>query len=138
MSAEFVDSNIFIYPHDGGAGVKHEKSVALLSRLFEHGTGALSIQVLTEFYSAPTRKLRMTGEEAEEVLRDLQDWTWHRATLADLLSASRLYRRYKVSCWEALIVNSAIELGCAVLWSEDLADGHKFGSLMVRNPFYAK
>ena len=138
MSAEFVDTNIFIYAHDGGAGAKHEKSVALLRRLFENGTGALSIQVLAEFYAAATKKLRMTAEEVEDVLHDLEDWTLHRATLADLLSASRLHRRHKISWWDALIVNSAIELGCKVLWSEDMADGQKFGTLMVRNPFWEK
>jgi len=135
MNAEFVDTNILIYAHDGGAGAKHDRSVALLKRLFEHGSGALSIQVLTEFYAAATRKLRMSGKEAEEVLRDLEGWTLHRATLADLLSASRLHRRHKISWWDALIVNSAIELGCTVLWSEDLADGQKYGTLIVRNPF---
>jgi predicted nucleic acid-binding protein len=135
MNAEFVDTNILIYAHDGGAGVRHAKSVALLERLFEKGNGALSIQVLTEFYAAATRKLNMKPEEAEEVLQDLEGWILHRPSFADLLSASRLHRRYKVSWWDALILNSANELGCVVLWSEDLADGQNYGSLTVRNPF---
>ena len=33
MSAEFVDTNVLVYAHDGGAGAKHAKSVDLLSRL---------------------------------------------------------------------------------------------------------
>ena len=138
MSAEFVDTNILIYAHDGGAGAKHEKSVALLKRLFDEGSGALSIQVLTEFYAAATRKLSMKNEEAEEVLRDLEGWTLHRPSLADLLSASRLHRRHKISWWDALILNSAIELGCAVLWSEDLAHEQEYGNVTVRNPFRDK
>jgi predicted nucleic acid-binding protein len=31
MSAEFVDTNILVYAHDGGAGAKHDKSVELLA-----------------------------------------------------------------------------------------------------------
>jgi len=135
MSAEFVDTNILIYAHDGGAGHKHEKSVELLMRLLEEGSGALSIQVLTEFYAAATRKLNMRGEEAEEVLRDLEGWTLHRPSLPDLLSASHLHRRHKISWWDALILNSAIELDCAVLWSEDLTHGQEYGNVTVRNPF---
>lgn len=135
MSAEFVDTNILIYAHDGGAGTKHEKSVDLVERLLEDGSGVLSIQVLTEFYAAATRKLNMKPEEAEEVLRDLESWTLHRPSFADVLQASRIHRRYKVSWWDALILNSAIELGCTVLWSEDMADGQKYGTLTVRNPF---
>jgi predicted nucleic acid-binding protein len=26
-------------------------------------------------------------------------------------------------------------LGCGVFWSEDLADGQRYGSVTVRNPF---
>jgi len=135
MSAEFVDTNILIYAHDRGAGAKHDRAVDLLERLFEDGSGALSIQVLSEFYSAATRKLAMKSEEAEAVIRDLADWNIHRPTHSDLLEASRLHRRSKIAWWDALIVQSATALGCAVLWTEDLRNGQRFGFLTVRNPF---
>lgn len=135
MSVEFVDTNILIYAHDGGAGAKHHQAVGLLSRLFEDANGALSIQVLSEFYAAATRKLAMKSEEAEEVIRDLASWTIHRPGHADLLKASRLHRRYKIAWWDALVLNSAMELGCSVLWSEDMSNGQRIGSLVIRNPF---
>jgi len=135
MSVEFVDTNVLVYAHDGGAGKKHERSVQLLSRLFDSGAGALSIQVLTEFYAAATKKLLMTSQEAEEVLVDLGGWIIHRPGHADLVSAARLQRRYKIAWWDALVVNSAIELGSSVLWSEDLANGQRYGAVTVRNPF---
>ena|SRR5579872_6758114 len=135
MNAEFVDTNILIYAHDSGAGAKHAKCIALLERLVDEDRAALSTQVLAEFYAAATKKLRMAGEEAEQVLRDLEGWVLHRPTLSDLLSASQLSRRHMISWWDALILNSAIELNCSVLWSEDLADKQRFGSLIVRNPF---
>ena len=134
MSGEFIDTNILVYAHEGGAGVKHQKAVELLERLFENQTGCLSIQVLSEFYVTATRKLGMKSEEAEEVIGDLESWTIHRPAHADLLRASKLHRRHKVNWWDALIINSAIELGCDVLWSEDLA-GHRFGPLTIRDPF---
>jgi predicted nucleic acid-binding protein len=135
MSVEFVDTNVFIYAHDGGAGEKHERSVQLLSRLVEDGAGAVSIQVLSEFYAVATKKLGIAGQEAEEILADLGGWIIHRPGHADLLRAARLQRRYKMSWWDALVVNSSVELGCSVFWSEDLADGQRYGSVMVRNPF---
>jgi predicted nucleic acid-binding protein len=76
MSDEFVDTNILIYAHDGGAGEKQVRSVALITRLAEEETGALSIQVLTEFYWAATRKLGMAGKEAEDIIADLRLWTF--------------------------------------------------------------
>jgi predicted nucleic acid-binding protein len=135
MSAEFVDTNILVYAHDGGAGEKHNKSVELLARLFEEEDGALSVQVLAEFYSAATKKLGMRSQQAEEAMADLAAWAIHCPGHADLLRAARLHRRYKIAWWDALVVNSAIELGCSVLWSEDLAHGQRYGSVTVRNPF---
>src|SRR5579859_4071280 len=116
MNVEFVDTNILLYAHDGGAGKKHEKSVALLTNLVEADTCGASLQVLAEFYAAATRKLRMTSQQAEDVLTDLGSWSIHRPAHADLLNAARLQRRYKISWWDALIVQSALALGCTILW----------------------
>lgn len=135
MNVEFVDTNVFIYAHDGGAGEKHRRSVELLARLFEEGSGALSIQVLAEFYAAATRKLGMRSQQAEEAIMDLAGWTIHRTEHADLLRAARLHRRYRIAWWDALVINSALGLGCRVLWTEDLADGQRYGAVTVRNPF---
>jgi predicted nucleic acid-binding protein len=135
MSAEFVDTNILVYAHDGGAGAKHQRAVELLTRLFEEVSGALSVQVLSEFYAAATRKLGMKSQAAEDAIRDLRNWTTHSPGHADVLKASRLHRRYKIAWWDALIVNSAIELGCSVLWTEDLPNGQRYGSVTTRNPF---
>ena len=135
MSAEFIDTNILVYAHDGGSGAKHIQAVALLTRLIEETGGALSIQVLSEFYSVATRKLGIPSDEAEEVIRDLAGWTIHRPWHADLLKAAQLQRRHKIAWWDALIVQSAIELGCTILWTEDLTDGQRYGAVTVRNPF---
>ncbi len=72
MSVEFIDTNVLIYAHDGGAGAKHQRAVELLTRLFEEFSGALSVQVLSEFYAAATRKLMMKSQAAEDVIRDLR------------------------------------------------------------------
>jgi len=135
MSAEFVDTNILIYAHDGGAGSKHEQAVELLERLFDDRSGALSTQVLCEFYAAATKKLSMTSQEAEAVLSDLANWTVHRPAHADLLKAARLHRRYQIGWWDALIVQSATDLDCSVLWTEDLHDGQRYGAVTARDPF---
>jgi predicted nucleic acid-binding protein len=49
--------------------------------------------------------------------------------------AIRIQRRYLIGWWDAMIVNSAIESGAEVLWTEDLNTGRKFGNLVVKNPF---
>ena len=135
MSVEFVDTNILLYAHERGASSKHDQSKELLARLFEDGSGVVSVQVLSEFYAAATKKLAMKSDEAEAVIGDLGVWTIHRPGHADVLRAARLHRRYKIAWWDAMILNSAIEAGCSVLWTEDLNHGQRYGTVMVRNPF---
>ena len=135
MSVEFVDTNVLLYAQDSASGRKYTKSVELLTRLAEQVGGALSIQVLVEFYTAATRKLAMTSLEAEETIADLGRWTIHRPSHSDVLKACKLHRKYKVQWWDAMILNSAIETGCSVLWTEDLNDGQRYGTVTARNPF---
>jgi len=136
MTVEFIDTNILIYAEDSGMGAKHKIAVDLVARLAREDVGALSTQVLAEYYNAAAKKLHMTSEEAEETIRDLSCWKIHRPSHADIVNAIRLQRRYRLSWWDALIVNSAIESGAGILWSEDLSNGQEFGSLVVRNPFF--
>jgi predicted nucleic acid-binding protein len=68
MSVEFVDTNVLVYAHDRSAGTKRERSVELVKRLTENGSGVLSIQVLADFYITATKKLGMASREAEEII----------------------------------------------------------------------
>lgn len=50
-------------------------------------------------------------------------------------SALQLASRHKLAWYDSLIIASAIEGQCAVLYSEDLQHGRRFGDLAVENPF---
>jgi predicted nucleic acid-binding protein len=53
-----------------------------------------------------------------------------------LLRASRLRAQYSLSFWDSLVVASAIESGCNVLYTEDMQDGLTLeGQLTIVNPF---
>ena len=137
-SVEFVDTNILLYAYDGAAGSKNDSCIALLEHLAETRRGALSIQVLVEFYSAATRKFEFSSEFVEAAIGNFSAWQIHRPDFDSIMNAVRLQRRYQLSWFDAMIVNSAIESGCSVLWTEDLKDGQKFGPLTIRNPFKNK
>lgn len=77
----------------------------------------------------------MRSEEAEEVSGDLYSWKCHTPGHGDVLQAIRMQRKHKVAWWDAMILNSALELDAVALWSEDFIDGEEFGNLTVRNPF---
>jgi predicted nucleic acid-binding protein len=132
---EFVDTNVILYACDASAVLKHDLSVALLARLVADRSGVISIQVLVEFYANATRKFRMTSQEAEDMLADFAEWQLHCPDYSSVVGAVHLQRRYKLAWYDAMILNSALESGCSILWTEDFSDGQRFGDLVIRNPY---
>ncbi|MEP7353388.1 MAG: PIN domain-containing protein [Acidobacteriota bacterium] len=132
-----MDTNILVYAHDQSAleDDRQVRAALLLRRLLMDGTLAISTQVLIEFYSAATRKLGLSSLAAEGILADFGAVTIHRPSYPNLIHAARLHRESKVAWWDALILTSALELGCSVLWTEDLSHNQRFGPLIVKNPF---
>src|SRR5436190_1563977 len=110
MSIEFVDTNVLIYAHDSMGGTKQETAARLLAHLSEDQNGALSIQVLAEFYSAATRMLQIKPETAAEAIGDFGNWRIHSLSLGDLIKAAHLQRRHQISWWDALLIVSAQQL----------------------------
>ena len=134
---EFLDTNVLIYAHDVSAGAKNERASALMAELWQAGTGCLSVQVLQEFYVNITGKVAkpLPPDTAMELIGELATWTIHRPGADDVLDAIRHTRRYGISFWDAMVVQSAAQLGCGQLWSEGLSAGQVYGSVQVVNPF---
>lgn len=51
-----------------------------------------------------------------------------------ILGAMEIESRYQVSFWDALVIQAAQDSGAAILYSEDLADGQRYGGVEVKNP----
>jgi predicted nucleic acid-binding protein len=133
---QFVDTNVLIYAHDTSAGMRHTRAKALVQGLWESGAGCLSTQVLQEFYVNVTRKVAtLSPEVAAQRISDVSAWRIHQPGVNDILDAIALHAEERISFWDAMILTSARSLGCAVLWTEDLNDGQRYGPVLVRNPF---
>lgn len=134
---QFVDTNIFLYAYDLSEPVKKKKAENLVSALWQSRQGAISIQVLQELYVNLTRKLPkpVSFELAAKIIADLGQWRLHEPVLTDLQRAIELEKGYKLSFWDAMIVSSALQMGCKVLWTEDLGSGQYINDLIIRNPF---
>jgi predicted nucleic acid-binding protein len=59
------------------------------------------------------------SETAAQIIADLSAWQVHRPGVEDVLDAIRLQTRYQLSFWDAMIIASALQLGCQTIWSED-------------------
>ena len=134
---EFVDTNVIVYAHDKSAGRKHDAAKGLMRRLWDSGRGCLSVQVLQEFYVTVTKKAKkpLDPEQARQIVHDLALWRTFAPQPADVLGAIDLSRRNDVAFWDAMILHSAGQLGCQVVWSEDLSAEQTYDGVTVINPF---
>ena len=134
---EFVDTNILLYAYDAAAGERHDRATALVDRLWRERRGAVSVQVLQEFYVNATRKVAKTidTEVAVDMLKSLMRWRVHSPLPDDVIAAAMLSSRYQLSFWDAMIVRSAAELRCDTLWTEDLNEGQVIEGVRLSNPF---
>lgn len=132
----FVDTNILIYAHDVSAGVKHQRARVLLESLWDSGEGILSTQVLQELCIGLRRKISrpLPADEIRHLVRDYATWEVVVNTSASILEALEIEARYKVSFWDALILQAAASAGASVLYSEDLSHRQKYGTVQVVNP----
>ena len=137
MSDSFVDTNILVYAHDRSNINKHSVAQVLLLELLDFRGGAISIQVLQEFYVTVTQKMThpLTADRAADVIRKLQHWVTHQPQTSDILSAIHIQQSNKISFWDAMIINSAAVLGCVRIYSEDLNHGQVYEGVKVVNPF---
>lgn len=132
----FVDTNILLYAHDRSAGLKHERARQLVERLWTSGEGVLSTQVLQELCLNLRRKVArpLPVEEIRRIIQDYLNWEIVINDPASVLQALEIEVRYQTSFWDALILHAAESSGAAILYSEDLAGGQKYGAVQVVNP----
>ena len=133
----FVDTNVLIYAHDVDAGAKHSRAAKLLGELWASRRGALSSQVLQEFYVNITRKIPMPvpRSEAREIVEAYAAWRVVRVGVAEIVRATSIEERYQISFWDALIIAAARVAGSDRVLSEDLNPGQAIDGVLIENPF---
>jgi predicted nucleic acid-binding protein len=133
----FVDTNVLIYAHDRSGSRKQPMAQTLLEGLWASRTGAVSTQILQEFYVVATRKFDppMSRRAAREIVALYAAWPVVQVDLALILTASQLEERHKLSFWDALVVEAARRAGATRLVTEDLQGGLLIGGVRIENPF---
>jgi predicted nucleic acid-binding protein len=132
----FVDTNILIYAHDRSAGAKHARARQLIEQLWTSGEGVLSAQVLQELCINLRRKAAHPPsiDELRQLLQDYSSWEVAVNRPDSVLQALEIELRYKISFWDALVLQAAESSGATILYSEDLSAGQSYGSVQVVNP----
>jgi len=136
MSVEcFLDTNVLVYAVSSAEADAPKRTTALdLVRRADFG---LSAQVLQEFYVAVTRKIRtpLAPELAVALMEEYRVFPTVPTDYPLIVSAVEISLRYGVSYWDGAILAAAEVLEAPILYTEDLSDGQRYGSVRAVNPF---
>jgi len=132
----FLDTNILLYSisRNPDESIKRERAISLL----DEDSGALSIQVLQEFYVQATRSSRADAIPHEFAAGLIGAWCRFRIqdmTLPVLNSALQIRKARGFSYWDSAIIAAARTLGCDRIYTEDLNHGEVVEGLAIIDPF---
>jgi predicted nucleic acid-binding protein len=134
----FLDTNIFAYSFDTSVTKKQRRAQQLILEGISTRKGAVSYQVVQEFFNVAFRKFThpMSAADAEQYLHSIFRPLLAVHSSQTLFSqALRVKEQHRLSWYDALIVAAAMESRCTLLYSEDLHHGHRIGELQIANPF---
>jgi predicted nucleic acid-binding protein len=138
MSAKRVslDTNILIYAIDKDAEKKQILAIELIEKCALNFDCVLTLQSLSEFYAAATRKGKVTHKQAETQIKDWQ------ILFPTIIPSTRTVEyalqavdEHTLSFWDAMLWSVANENGVSMLFSEDFQDGRELKGVTFTNPF---
>lgn len=134
----FVDTNVLLYAISTVPDEAKKSRVA--SMVLDEEDLALSVQVLQEFYVQATRVSRpnpLTHSQASQLVEAFLRFPVQENTVSLMTASLSASDRFRISYWDAAIVEAARALGCRTVLSEDLSHGRDYDGVVVTNPFHA-
>ena len=132
----FVDTNVLLYALSTAPEEQEKARVA--RAILDEEDLALSVQVLQEFYvqaTRPSKPDRITHEQAVGLIDAWLRFPVQDGDVALMRAALDTSERFRISFWDAAVIEAARRLRCAIALSEDLSDGQDYGGVRVVNPF---
>jgi len=132
---KFFDTNVLIYLYSNDEPEKRDKAVSLV----EKTGGIISTQVINELINVLRRKFNIEYGRITMAVRELEKVLHVSTVIGDTIHrALSIDSDTGYSWFDSLILASAIESGCDVLYSEDMHHGHTVdGTITIENPFIA-
>jgi predicted nucleic acid-binding protein len=129
----FADNNLFLYAGSKDPADAAKKKIA--RQLIATEDLEISAQVLQEFIAAASKgRLGIDDSEAKKVLAESLAFPVLPIIAELVMRAFDIKTRYQISYWDAAIVRAARQLGCQIIYLEDLNHGQN-GGVIVQNPF---
>jgi len=124
----FFDTNVLVYAYDPDEPARRQRALWLIREAMRESRFVISTQVMQEFFSMMLRRHFLPAPRALDVLRELAEHPVVPASGGSVLRAAALQQRSRLSIWDALIVQAALDAGCGTLFTEDLQNGQRFAA----------
>ena len=131
----FLDTNILVYTLDGHDSEKQARARAIVRGMVEDQIPVISTQVMQEFYSASTTKLKVDAMIAKNIVHNLGNMEVVPVDLTTIEQGIDISVLFRLSFWDGLIIAAAEQARCAMVFSEDLNDGQTVRGVRIVNPF---
>ena len=130
----FFDSNILIYLYSTDQPVK--KNLAENLVIIHQGKIVISTQVINEFINVMSKKKKVEHQIITSAIIELiSAFAITYITTDTIQSALSITDKFKYSYFDSLIIASALETDCKILFTEDMHNKHIINrSLTVKNP----
>ncbi|GBU24558.1 hypothetical protein R83H12_01192 [Fibrobacteria bacterium R8-3-H12] len=127
----FLDTNVFIYAYSNDIS-KKKRSFELFNLLC-----ITSTQVLGELSNVCFKKLKFSETNVSIAIKEVMDYCdIFIVNETTIQRAIYIKGRYGYSYYDSLVLASAFECNCSVLYSEDMQNGQVIeNSLKIINPF---
>jgi Predicted nucleic-acid-binding protein, contains PIN domain len=127
----FADSNVLLYTLD-----KPSKKREIAFDLWRQGM-VISTQVIMEFTNICIKKFNFSRKDAFQNARNIIESASVKSVTKETIHiAFELSEKHGFSHWDSLILASALEAKCKIIYTEDLKDGQLInGRLRIINPF---
>ncbi|MGN6343192.1 MAG: PIN domain-containing protein [Ginsengibacter sp.] len=131
----FIDSNILIYAHT----MQDEKKKAIAHQILSLNQEVLlNTQVINESINVFIKRFNISFVQIQKIVEEIIYYLPVRAIDEIRLGwlGLKIHNKYHYSYYDALIISSAVQNECSVLYSEDLHHNQKIeNTLTIINPF---
>ncbi len=131
----FLDTNILIYFYSADEKNKQDIALNLIDKYSD--CSLISIQVINELSNILFKKFKLSSTEIENIVLEIDNYiNIVNFSTTTQIKALKIKEKYKLQFYDSLIVATAIENSCAILYSEDMQDGMLIDNVLtIINPF---
>ena len=132
----FIDTNILVYAHLNNEPEKYNKAKFLFEKTLKDKKVVISTQIVNEFYAVMS-KYKYSHNDIVQYITEF-------SLKANIISISfdtskkafYIKEKYKYSWWDSLVLASALESDCKIVYSADMQHEQVIeNTLKIVNPF---